>query len=75
MCILSFKCTISIEAIHLRSKFEKVPEMEIALVISKWMAQASNRLKRKCIIDVDNINYTVKIFFFIYSIYFSFNLD
>ncbi|XP_022160369.1 uncharacterized protein LOC111026575 [Myzus persicae] len=40
-------CKIIFEAIHLCSKFEKVPDIEIALSISKWMAQASNRLKKK----------------------------
>uniref|UniRef100_A0A2S2NDM6 DUF4806 domain-containing protein n=1 Tax=Schizaphis graminum TaxID=13262 RepID=A0A2S2NDM6_SCHGA len=41
-------CKIIFDAIHLCSKFEKVPDIEIALSISKWMAQASNRLKKKC---------------------------
>jgi len=41
-------CIIPMDAIHLCSKFEKVPGIEIALSISKWMAQSSNHLKKKC---------------------------
>jgi len=36
-----------IEAVRRCSKFEMIPEMEIAQTISKWMAQATNRIKNK----------------------------
>lgn len=36
-----------LEAVRSCSKFEKIPEMEIALTISKWMAQATNRITKK----------------------------
>ncbi|XP_029342663.1 uncharacterized protein LOC107885357 isoform X2 [Acyrthosiphon pisum] len=40
-------CKIIFEAVQSCSKFEKVPDMEIALTISKWMAQATNRITKK----------------------------
>lgn len=36
-----------LEAVRRCSKFENIPEMEIALAISKWMAQATNRIAKK----------------------------
>lgn len=36
-----------LEAIRTCSKFEKIPDMEISLTISKWMAQATNRTTKK----------------------------
>ncbi|CAI6371768.1 unnamed protein product [Macrosiphum euphorbiae] len=40
-------CKIIFDAVRSCSKFEKVPDMEIALTISKWMAQATNRITKK----------------------------
>lgn len=36
-----------LEAVRHCSKFENISEMEIALAISKWMAQANNRIAKR----------------------------
>lgn len=36
-----------LEAVRRCSKFENTPEIEISLAISKWMAQANNRIIKK----------------------------
>lgn len=36
-----------IDAISLCTKFQNNPDIDIAMAISKWMAQANNRLQKK----------------------------
>ncbi|CAI6373005.1 unnamed protein product [Macrosiphum euphorbiae] len=40
-------CKIIFEAVRSCSKFEKIPDMGIALRICKWMARATNRINKK----------------------------
>lgn len=36
-----------IEAVRRYPKFKNIPEIEISITISKWMAQATNRINKK----------------------------
>uniref|UniRef100_A0A2S2NTV8 DUF4806 domain-containing protein n=2 Tax=Schizaphis graminum TaxID=13262 RepID=A0A2S2NTV8_SCHGA len=40
-------CKLLFDAIRKKKKFELLPDIDISLAVSKWMAQAANRIKKK----------------------------
>ncbi|CAI6372717.1 unnamed protein product [Macrosiphum euphorbiae] len=40
-------CKLLFDAIRKNKKFELLPDMDISSAVSKWMAQAANRIKKK----------------------------
>lgn len=47
MLLILIKNILFIDAIRKNKKFELLPDMDISIAVSKWMAQAANRIKKK----------------------------
>lgn len=47
MLLILIKIIVFTDAIRKNKKFELLPDIDISSVVSKWMAQAANRIKKK----------------------------
>lgn len=47
MLLILIKIILFTDAIRKNKKFELLPDIDISSAVSKWMAQAANRIKKK----------------------------
>lgn len=72
MLLILIKIILFTDAIRKNKKIELLPDIDISSAVSKWMAQAANRIKKKKKNLITNI-YVICYYYNNYTILFYFN--